>query len=77
MSVKRVFIASLLMLCSVLVVADEELPEIEFIEYLGLWEESDEDWMMFSDPIKAGNEEQERSEPVPEGKESTEKHDES
>ena len=77
MSVKRVFIASLLMLCSVLVVADEELPEIEFIEYLGLWEESDEDWMMFSDPIKAGNEEQERSEPAPEGKESTEKHDES
>ena len=77
MSVKRVFIASLLMSCSVLVVADEELPEIEFIEYLGLWEESDEDWMMFSDPIKAGNEEQERSESAPEGKESTEKHDES
>jgi len=77
MSVKRVLFASLLMSCSVLVVADEELPEIEFIEYLGLWEESDEDWMMFSDPIKAGNEEDERSEPAPEGKESTERHDES
>ncbi len=77
MSVSRVFAASLLMSCSVIVAADEELPEIEFIEYLGLWEESDEDWMMFSDPIKAGNENRERSEPAPEGEESTEKHDES
>jgi len=67
--------ASLLTLSSLVVVADEELPEIELIEYLGLWDGSDEEWMMFSDPIKAEN--HERSEPAPEGKESTEKADES
>lgn len=77
MSAKQVAITAMLTLCSLVVVADEELPEIEFIEYLGLWEESDEEWIMFSDPIKAENEDQERSEPAPEGKESTEKHDES
>ena len=75
MSVKRALMGSLLTICSFVVVADEELPEIEFIEYLGLWEGSDEDWVMFSDPIKAENEE--RSGPAPKGEESTEKDDES
>jgi hypothetical protein len=46
------------------------------LEYLGLWEESDEDWVMFSDPIKAENKDQQRSEPAPEGKDSMEKPDE-
>ena len=81
MSVKRAAGALLLCCCSVVVVADEELPEIEFLEYLGLWEESDEDWVMFSAPIKADNlaekKDQQRSEPVPEGEESMEKPDES
>ena len=27
--------------------ADEELPDLEFLEYLGSWEESDEDWELF------------------------------
>jgi len=63
------------MACSFVVAADEELPEIEFIEYLGLWEDSDEDWVLFSEPLKAENDE--RSDPAPEGKESTEKDDES
>lgn len=76
MSVRRILSASLLCVCSVAVVADEELPEIEFLEYLGLWEESDEDWVMFSDPIKAENKDQQRSEPAPEGKDSMEKPDE-
>ncbi|MGI9222566.1 MAG: hypothetical protein ACR2QS_16180 [Woeseiaceae bacterium] len=77
MSAKRALGAFLLCICSVVVVADEELPEIEFLEYLGLWEESDEDWVMFSDPIKAENKDQARSEPAPEGEESMEKPDES
>lgn len=81
MSAKRVVTraigALLLSCCSVVVVADEELPEIEFLEYLGLWEESDEDWVMFSDPINADNRDQQRSEPAPEGEESMEKPDES
>lgn len=77
MSVRQVCMASLLTMCSLLVAADEELPEIEFIEYLGLWEESDEDWTMFSEPVEARNENDKRSDPAPDGKESTETDDES
>ena len=76
MSVKRALAGSLLVACSLVVAADEELPEIEFIEYLGLWEESDEDWTMFSDPMEARNESEKRSDPAPEGEESTETRDE-
>ena len=77
MSARQVVLGSLLIACSLLVAADEELPEIEFIEYLGLWEESDEDWTMFSEPMEARNENEERSDPAPDGKESTETDDES
>lgn len=79
MSVRRALLGTMLMVCSFMVAADEELPEIEFIEYLGLWEDSDEDWVLFSDSFnsdtRAKNEE--RSDPAPEGEESTEKDDES
>jgi hypothetical protein len=77
MLAKRALVGVLLATCSIAVVADEELPEIEFIEYLGLWEESDEDWTLFIDPGEARNETDERSDPAPEGKESTETDDES
>lgn len=34
--------------CSALAAAaDEELPDLEFLEYLGSWEESDEEWLLF------------------------------
>ncbi len=67
------------MVCSLMVAADEELPEIEFIEYLGLWEDSDEDWVLFSDSFNADKraKNEQRSDPAPEGEESTEKDDES
>jgi hypothetical protein len=30
--------------------AEEELPpEAEFLEYLGMWEETDEDWLLLND----------------------------
>ena len=77
MLVSRCLTAILLIVCSVVVAADEELPEIEFLEYLGLWEESDEEWVMFNEPLNAENKDRQRSEPAPEGEESTEKHDES
>jgi len=54
---------------------DEEVPDMEFLEYLGMWEESDEDWLIVNEAITADNEE--RSDPVPEGEESTENEDES
>jgi hypothetical protein len=59
-------------------VAGEEPPpeaDAEFIEYLGMWEETDEDWMLLEEIQVA--ESDERSDPVPEGEESTEKTDES
>ena len=79
MSARRALLGSMLMVCSFLVAADEELPEIEFIEYLGLWEESDEDWVLFSDSFDADKraKNEQRSDPAPEGEESTEKDDES
>lgn len=36
--------------CVPLVLAAEEIqPDLELLEYLGSWEESDEDWLLFSD----------------------------
>ena len=60
------------------VVAEEEPPpeaDAEFIEYLGMWEETDEDWMLLEE-IKVADSD-ERSDPAPEGEESAEKTDES
>jgi hypothetical protein len=35
---------------SAVVLADEpEVPDMAFLEYLGSWQESDEDWMLFAD----------------------------
>ena len=65
-----------LLLCGGLVVAeDAEAPELDFLEYLGMWEESDEEWQILEETLTAENEE--RTDPVPEGEESTEKEDES
>jgi len=57
------------------VATGEEIPEMDFLEYLGLWEESDEEWLLLEDDVVADNEE--RSGPVPEGEESMETEDES
>lgn len=76
MLANRYLTAVLLIICGATAAADEELPEIEFLEYLGLWEESDEEWVMFNDPLNADNQDRKRSEPVPEGEASTERHDE-
>ena len=73
---RSVLMGSLLMVASLVLVAAEEIPDPDFLEYLGAWEESDEDWLLFHDPMRA--ELEERTDPVPEeGEESTEKTDES
>ncbi len=65
-----------LLFCGGMAAADEEdTPELDFLEYLGMWEESDEDWQLLEESLRAENEE--RNEPAPEGKASTEKEDES
>ncbi len=76
MSVRRTIATSALLLgCSIVLAADEEIPDADFLEYLGMWEESDEDWVIFDETVTADVEE--RSDPEPEGEESTEKTDES
>ncbi|MFQ6006008.1 MAG: hypothetical protein ACE5OQ_10940 [Woeseia sp.] len=59
--------------------ADHETPDMEFLEYLGSWEESDEDWLLFDratgEALAADDDE--RSDPAPAGKESMESEDES
>ena len=69
-------IACLLLVASPVLAEDEDTPDPEFLEYLGFWEESDEDWLLFEEPLTAEIEDT-RSEPVPEGEESTENSDES
>ncbi len=70
-----------MMVCSLLIsggiaaAEEEDLPDMEFLEYLGMWEESDEDWQIFEETMTADNEE--RSDPVAEDKESMENEDES
>ena len=57
---------------------DEEMPEIDFLEYLGSWEESDEDWLILRDveAIRGEVTFEERNDPVPPGEESAENDDE-
>lgn len=54
--------------------ADAEDPDMEFLEYLGQWEASDEEWVMIDRQISLETEE--RTDPAPRGEESTEKDDE-
>ena len=59
--------------------AEEPAPDVDFLEYLGMWQESDEDWMLLEElqAKERTTEKNERSDPVPEGEESTEMIDES
>ena len=65
--------------CSAIVAADDEvMPDIEFLEYLGSWEESDEDWVVLAaEAIEKVASENERTDPASKEKESVETDDES
>lgn len=56
--------------------ADDDPPDMAFLEYLGSWEESDEDWVVLDDGVLEMAKEK-RSDPAPDGEESTEQHNES
>ena len=69
---------SLLGLSGALLAADTELPEMEFLEYLGLWEESDEDWILLTEEVSTQvAAEDTRTDTVSKGEESAESEDES
>ncbi len=72
---KGALTGALILGCTPVLAVDEEVPDSEFLEYLGYWEESDEEWLLFDEPYTDDSEE--RSDPVPQGKESTETEDES
>ena len=57
------------------VAADDEEPDMDFLEYLGMWEETDEEWLIHDEVTLADNEE--RSDPASKVEESLEKEDES
>ncbi len=65
--------------CAGIVAADDEVaPDMEFLEYLGSWEESDEDWMLFSEAEAAQlASDTKRADPVSKDEESVEIDDES
>jgi hypothetical protein len=72
------FICGIALCGATLAGADDEEGESEdmtFLEYLGFWEESDEEWQLFDDNVVAEYEEQ--SDPVPKGEDSAEIEDES
>lgn len=76
MRVSRICFGALLLALSQAPAAEEEIPDMEFLEYLGSWEGSDEDWPMFTAATINRNETDKRIDPAPEGEESTETNDE-
>lgn len=72
----RAVVCGLALCSSVAIGAEEdETLDVEFLEYLGMWEETDEEWLLLDETMTADSEE--RSDPVPEGEESMEMDDES
>jgi len=72
----RAMVFGLLLCGNAAIAADEdEVPEVAFLEYLGMWEETDEEWMLLDETMTADTEE--RSDPAPEGEESMETDDDS
>jgi hypothetical protein len=58
--------------------AEEPAPDAAFLEYLGSWEGTDEDWLLFEDAAGETEEskDEERSDSEPEGDASPESQDE-
>lgn len=42
---RRALLLATALTCAVAAIADEDLPDADFLEYLGSWNESDEDWL--------------------------------
>ncbi len=39
----------------------EEIPDMAFLEYLGMWDETDEDWLLLEDEAPAEDDEHDES----------------
>lgn len=75
---RTLLLAGALLGLSAAAAPDDMLPDAEFLEYLGSWEASDEEWLLVQSAAlretDAGDDE--RNDPAPEGEESTESIDE-
>lgn len=69
-----VFVCSLFALSGALVAKEDDVPDMAFLEYLGSWDESDEDWLLVTDPQTESEEleKEGRSDPALQSEESTE-----
>jgi len=80
--IARLLVAWGLLICGGFVVADEEAePDLEFLEYLGSWEDTDETWMIFTAAMDEQKESQDKdndegSDPAPDGEKLAELDDE-
>ena len=74
MSARALLLTTMLGVCGLVNAADEEAPDLEFFEYLGMWEESDEEWLALEELVVAENDA--RPDPAPEREESVENDDE-
>lgn len=78
MSVRRGVLTGVLLVAGGAVLAgDDNLPDEDFLEYLGSWEESDEDWLMFEKESKKEKRKRDDSDKGAEADESAETKDES
>ena len=62
------------------VAEDAEAPELEFLEYLGSWENAEEDWILLAqdmEPEEAPDKKDEKSVDAPDGEKLAELNDES
>ena len=76
MSVRAVVLATMLGSCGLAVADEVDVMDMEFFEYLGMWEETDEEWLMFDELVTAEN--KRKPEPrEPDDEEPVEKEDES
>jgi hypothetical protein len=56
---------------------EQEVPDLEFLEYLGSWDESDEDWVLFTnDGDEQERPDDEQRQPAPQGEKVAELEDE-
>jgi len=74
----RVAVLCGLFACLGAVAADDEaMPDMEFLEYLGSWEESDEDWVVLAaEAVKQVAAEDQRTDPALHEEEAVERDDE-
>ena len=76
MLVRTIVLATMLCSCGLAAADEVDVMDLEFFEYLGMWEETDEEWLMFDELVTAEN--KRKPEPrEPDDEEPVEKDDES